>query len=124
MINDKTKLDYVGKIWADNVEWVEVKRKSDDLSSIIYSESDVMVVSDKATAKGSYKWETNSGQLTNMNKHGSTGNTNASKEETKSSVLTVRCYPHEKATWVKASKGQKLAEFVTTTLNDAAKKEE
>ena len=124
MINDKTKLDYVGKIWADNVEWVEVKRKSDDLSSIIYSESDVMVVSDKATAKGSYKWETNSGQLTNMNKHGSTGNTNASKEETKSSVLTVRCYPHEKATWVKASKGQKLAEFVTTALNDAAKKEE
>jgi len=94
----------------------------DDLSSIIYSESDVMAVSHKATAKDSYKWETNSGQLTNMNKHGSTGNTNASKEETKSSVLTVRCYPHEKATWVKASKGQKLAEFVTTALNDAAKK--
>ena len=122
MINDKTKLDYVGKIWADNVEWVEVKRKSDDLSSIIYSESDVMVVSDKATAKGSYKWETNSGQLTNMNKHGSTGNTNASKEDTKSSVLTVRCYPHEKAAWVKASKGQKLAEWVTEALNDHAEK--
>jgi len=111
------------KIWT-NTDLVSEKRKSDDLSSIIYSESDVMVVSDKATAKGSYKWETNSGQLTNMNKHGSTGNTNASKEETKSSVLTVRCYPHEKAAWVKASKGQKLAEWVTEALNDAAKKEE
>ena len=32
-----------------------------------------------------------------MNKHGSIGNTNAAKEVTKSSVLTVRCYPHEKA---------------------------
>ena len=94
----------------------------EDISSIIYSENDVMVVSDKATVKGSYKWETNSGQLTNINKHGSTGNTNASKEETKSSVLTVRCYPHEKAAWVNAAKGQKLAEFVTTALNDAAKK--
>ena len=59
-----------------------------------------------------------------MNEHGSTGNTNAAKEETKSSVLTVRCYPHEKAAWVKASKGQKLAEWVTEALNDAAKKEE
>jgi len=109
------------KIWT-NTDLVSEKRKSDDLSSIIYSESDVMVVSDKATAKGSYKWETNSGQLTNMNKHGSTGNTNASKEETKSSVLTVRCYPHEKAAWVKASKGQKLAEWVTEALNDHAEK--
>jgi hypothetical protein len=57
-----------------------------------------------------------------MNEHGSTGNTNASKEDTKSSVLTVRCYPYEKAAWVNASKGQKLAEFVTTALNDAAKR--
>jgi len=84
MINDKTKLDYVGKIWADNVEWVEVKSRP--------------------------------------LQHGSFGNTNASKEDTKSSVLTVRCYPHEKAAWVKASKGQKLAEWVTEALNDHAEK--
>jgi hypothetical protein len=96
---------------------------SEDVSSIIYSESDVMMLSDKATDKGSYKWETNSGQLTNMNKHGSTGNTYASKEVTKSSVLTVRCYPHEKAAWVNAAKGQKLAEWVTSTLNKSAKKD-
>ena len=57
-----------------------------------------------------------------MSEHGSTGNTNASKEDTKSSVLTVRCYPHEKAAWVNAAKGQKLAEFVTDALNDAAKR--
>ena len=59
-----------------------------------------------------------------MSEHGSTGNTNASKEVTKSSVLTMRCTPSEKAKWVKASKGQKLAEWVTEALNDAAKKEE
>ena len=94
----------------------------DDLSNIIYSESDAMMLSGKATAKGSYKWETNSEQLTNMNKHGSTGNTNAAKEETKSSVLTVRCYPHEKAAWVNAAKGQKLAKWVTEALNDHAEK--
>ena len=57
-----------------------------------------------------------------MSEHGSTGNTNASKEVTKSSVLTMRCTPSEKAKWVNAAKGQKLAEFVTTALNDAAKK--
>ena len=56
-------------------------------------------------------------------KHGSIGNTNAAKEETKSSVLTVRCYPHEKAAWVNAAKGQKLAEWVTSTLNKSAKKD-
>ena len=122
MINDSDFDLAMQKIWREGALISE--KINEDLSSIIYSESDVMVVSDKATAKDSYKWETNSGQLTNMNKHGSFGNTNAAKEETKSSVLTVRCYPHEKATWVKASKGQKLAEFVTTTLNDAAKKEE
>ena len=121
MINDSDFDLAMQKIWREGA-LISKKRKSDDLSSIIYSESDVMVVSDKATAKGSYKWETNSGQLTNMNKHGSTGNTNAAKEETKSSVLTVRCYPHEKATWVKASKGQKLAEWVTEALNDHAEK--
>ena len=55
-------------------------------------------------------------------KHGSIGNTNAAKEETKSSVLTVRCYPHEKAAWVNAAKGQKLAEWVTEALNNEAEK--
>jgi len=44
------------------------------------------------------------------------------KEETKSSVLTVRCYPHEKAAWVNAAKGQKLAEWVTEALNNEAEK--
>ena len=120
MINDSDFDLAMQKIWTNT--GLVSEKINEDLSSIIYSESDVMVVSDKATAKGSYKWETNSGQLTNMNKHGSTGNTNASKEDTKSSVLTVRCYPHEKAAWVNAAKGQKLAEFVTTALNDAAKK--
>ena len=54
--------------------------------------------------------------------HGSTGNTNAIKEVTKSSVLTMRCTPSEKAKWVNAAKGQKLAKWVTTALNDAAQK--
>jgi len=84
-MTDKTKWDYVNnKVWADNVEWVEVKSRP--------------------------------------LQHGSFGNTNASKEDTKSSVLTVRCYPHEKAAWVKASKGQKLAEWVTEALNNEAEK--
>lgn len=52
--------------------------------------------------------------------HGSTGNKNASKEVTKSSVLTVRCTPQEKAAWVKSAKGEKLAEWVTGTLNAAS----
>jgi hypothetical protein len=43
---------------------------------------------------------------------------------TKSSVLTVRCYPHEKAAWVNAAKGQKLAEWVTEALNNEAEKEQ
>jgi hypothetical protein len=55
-------------------------------------------------------------------KHGSTGNTNASKEVTKSSVLTMRCTPSEKAKWVNAAKGQKLAEWVTEALNNEAEK--
>ena len=121
MINDSDFDLAMQKIWREGA-LISEKRKSDDLSSIIYSESDVMVVSDKATAKGSYKWETNSGQLTNMNEHGSTGNTNASKEITKSSVLTMRCTPSEKAKWVNAAKGQKLAQWVTESLNNAAQK--
>jgi len=84
-MTDKTKWDYVNnKVWADNVEWVEVKSRPFQ--------------------------------------HGSIGNTNAAKEETKSSVLTVRCYPHEKAKWVNAAKGQKLAEWVTEALNNEAEK--
>jgi hypothetical protein len=84
-MTDKTKWDYVNnKVWADNVEWVEVKSRPFQ--------------------------------------HGSIGNTNAAKEETKSSVLTVRCYPHEKAKWVNAAKGQKLAEWVTDALNNEAEK--
>ena len=121
MINDSDFDLAMQKIWREGA-LISEKRKSDDLSSIIYSESDVMVVSDKATAKDSYKWETNSGQLTNMNKHGSTGNTNARKEVTKSSVLTMRCTPSEKAKWVNAAKGQKLAQWVTESLNNAAQK--
>ena len=86
-MTDKTKWDYVNnKVWADNVEWVEVKSRPFQ--------------------------------------HGSIGNTNAAKEETKSSVLTVRCYPHEKAAWVNAAKGQKLAEWVTEALNNEAEKEQ
>jgi len=108
------------KIWREGALISE--KINENVSSIIYSESDVMVVSDKATTKGSYKWETNSGQLTNMNKHGSTGNTNASKEVIKSSVLTMRCTPSEKAKWVNAAKGQKLAEWVTEALNSEAEK--
>ena len=53
---------------------------------------------------------------------GSTGNNNARKEVTKSSVLTMRCTPSEKAKWVNAAKGQKLAQFVTESLNNAAQK--
>ena len=55
--------------------------------------------------------------------HGSKGNKNAAKELTKSSVLTVRCYPHEKAAWVNAAGGKKLAEWVTDALDNAAKKD-
>ena len=58
----------------------------------------------------------------NIQTHGSTGNTNASKEVTKSSVLTMRCTPSEKAKWVNAAKGQKLAEWVTEALNNEAEK--
>ena len=56
-------------------------------------------------------------------KHGSTGNKNAVKEITKSSVLTIRCTPQEKGSWVKAAHGQKLAVWVTDALNEAANKE-
>jgi len=55
--------------------------------------------------------------------HGNTGNKNGLKEITKSSVLTIRCTPQEKGSWVKAAHGQKLAVWVTDALNEAANKE-
>ena len=59
-----------------------------------------------------------------MNKeHGMIGQKNASKELTKSSRLEVRCTPQQKAVWVHAAKGKKMAEWVTDALNDAANKE-
>jgi len=58
-----------------------------------------------------------------MIEHGMTGQKNASKELTKSSRLEVRCTPQQKAVWVHAAKGKKLAEWVTNALNDAANKE-
>jgi len=54
--------------------------------------------------------------------HGMTGQKNASKEVTKSSRLEIRCTPQEKAAWVHAAKGKKLAEWVTEALNEAADK--
>ena len=54
--------------------------------------------------------------------HGMTGLRNAAKEVTKSSRLEIRCTPQEKAIWVHAAKGMKLAEWVTDALNDAAEK--
>ena len=51
------------------------------------------------------------------------GQKNASKELTKSSRLEVRCTSQQKAVWVHAAKGKKLAEWVTDALNNAANKE-
>ena len=51
------------KIWTNGA--LVSEKISEDVSSIIYSESDVMMLSDKATAKGSYKWETNLDHSTN-----------------------------------------------------------
>ena len=58
-----------------------------------------------------------------MIEHGMIGQKNASKELTKSSRLEVRCTPQQKAVWVHAAKGKKMAEWVTDALNDAANKE-
>lgn len=55
-------------------------------------------------------------------KHGMTGQTNASKDLTKSSRYEIRCTEQDKEGWEKAAKGQKLAEWVTETLNQAAQK--
>jgi len=56
-----------------------------------------------------------------MNKqHGMTGQKNASKEVTKSSRLYIRCTSEEKALWVKASKGETLAQWATDSLNKSA----
>ena len=54
------------------------------------------------------------------NIHGMTGQRNAAKAVTKSAVLTIRCKPQERASWVKASKDQKLVDWVTNTLNAAS----
>jgi len=51
------------KIWTNGA--LVSEKISEDVSSIIYSESDVMMLSDKATAKGSYKWENNLDHSTN-----------------------------------------------------------
>lgn len=54
--------------------------------------------------------------------HGNTGNQHAVKDITKSALLTLRCTSADKARWVKSAKGQKLAQWVTETLNKATKK--
>jgi|TARA_R110000782_G_scaffold15724_1_gene45739 hypothetical protein len=54
--------------------------------------------------------------------HGNTGNKNAVKTVKKEALLTLRCTPKEKALWVKSAEGKKLAQWVTETLNKAAKK--
>ena len=51
--------------------------------------------------------------------HGMKGQTNASKELTKSSRLEIRCTEQDKAAWTKAAKGKKLAEWVTAVLNES-----
>ena len=53
--------------------------------------------------------------------HGNIGNKNAVKDVTKSALLTLRCTSADKARWVKYAKGQKLAQWVTETLNKANK---
>tara|TARA_R100001377_G_scaffold73484_1_gene49478 strand:+ start:308 stop:481 length:174 start_codon:yes stop_codon:yes gene_type:complete len=53
--------------------------------------------------------------------HGNTGNTHAIKNVKKESMLTLRCTSKDKARWVKLAKGQKLAQFVTETLNNVGK---
>jgi len=58
------------------------------------------------------------------NEHGNTGNQSAVKDNPKTSILTIRCTPSDKGTWVHAAGGQKLAEWVTAALNNAAKKED
>ena len=61
MMNNDSDFDLaMQKIWTNGA--LVSEKISEDVSSIIYSESDVMMLSDKATAKDSYKWETNSGQ--------------------------------------------------------------
>lgn len=49
-------------------------------------------------------------------------NTNAEKEETLDSFLHIRTTKAEKAQWVQAAKGQKLAKWVRDTLNRSAKR--
>ncbi|WP_446807965.1 hypothetical protein ACH50O_11660 [Methylomonas sp. 2BW1-5-20] len=49
------------------------------------------------------------------------GNTNAQiADQPATSQLQIRCTPAEKALWVHASSGEKLSEWVRSTLNAAA----
>jgi hypothetical protein len=49
-------------------------------------------------------------------------NQNAKQDETLSSFLHIRVNPKDKAKWVRASKGGKLAPWVIKTLNNTADK--
>jgi hypothetical protein len=55
--------------------------------------------------------------------HGNKGNQHARKpmEDKATSFLHVRCSPSDKAGWVRAAKGGKLAQWVVKSLNEAAK---
>ena len=55
-------------------------------------------------------------------KHGNTGNQHAAVADPKTSTLIVRCRTSDKAAWVKAADGATLPDWVTRTLNEAAKK--
>jgi len=54
--------------------------------------------------------------------HGNTGNTNAIKTVKKTSTVVLRCTSAEKAKWGRCANGRKLSQWVTETLNKAAKK--
>ena len=53
------------------------------------------------------------------NKHGMTGQKNASKEITKSSRIYIRCTPEEKALWASKAKSEKLSSWACGVLNKA-----
>lgn len=54
--------------------------------------------------------------------HGMTGKRNAAKPEARTSMISVRVSPREKAGYVKAAGGAKLHDWVRDTLNAAASK--
>tara|TARA_R110000744_G_scaffold144134_4_gene256162 strand:- start:4 stop:195 length:192 start_codon:yes stop_codon:yes gene_type:complete len=55
-----------------------------------------------------------------MTEHGNVGNKNAVKLIKKSSILTLRCEPNDKAQWTNAAKETPLQLWVINTLNTAA----